>query len=81
MFLVVAAVVVWNFSMAFQRPTAATPAGQILPPRTVAKVCNVPSSFGTLKGVWEGWLVFEDADGTLRAVDSACDVRQTIRRE
>jgi hypothetical protein len=57
------------------------PGGQILPPRVVAKVCNVPPAFGAFKGVWEEWLVFEDAAGTLRSVDGSCEVRQTIRRQ
>jgi hypothetical protein len=57
------------------------PRGQILPPRVVSKTCNVSPTFGAFKGVWEEWLVFEDAAGTLRSVDDSCEVRQTIRRQ
>jgi hypothetical protein len=38
-------------------------------------------AFGAFKGVWEEWLVFEDAAGTLRSVDDSCEVRQTIMRQ
>lgn len=57
------------------------PGGRILPPRSVTRTCNVPPSFGAFTGVWEGWLIFEAADGTLRSVDDTCAVRQTIRRQ
>jgi hypothetical protein len=56
-----------------------SPGGQIVP-SVVSKACDVPPAFGAFKGVWEEWLVFEDAAGTLRSVDDACQVRQTIRR-
>ena len=52
-----------------------------LPPRAVSGACDVPPSFGSLKGVWEDRLLFEDADGVLRAVDAACGVRLVIRRQ
>ena len=55
--------------------------GQTVPSRVVTKTCNVPPDFGAFKGVWEEWLVFEDAAGTLRSVDDSCEVRQTVRRQ
>ena len=55
--------------------------GQILPPRTVIKVCDVSPSFGALRGVWGEWLLFEDAAGSLRSVDGSCGVRHMIRRQ
>jgi hypothetical protein len=55
------------------------PRGRIVP-AAVTKACDVPHAFGAFKGVWEEWLVFEDAAGTLRSVDDSCEVRQTIRR-
>lgn len=73
---VVALTLAHNLKAQFQ-PTR----GQILPPRAVIKTCNVSPAFGALKGVWEEWLVFEDAAGTLRSVDDSCEVRQTIRRQ
>ena len=57
------------------------PGGQILPPPVVVKTCNVSPAFGTLKAVWDDWLLFEDSAGTLRSIDSACEVRHTIRRQ
>jgi hypothetical protein len=57
------------------------PPGQALPPPVVSKTCNVSPAFGAFKGVWEEWLVFEDAAGTLRSVDDSCEVRQTVRRQ
>lgn len=57
------------------------PGGQIQPSPVMTRTCNVSPAFGAFKGVWEEWLVFEDAAGTLRSVDDSCQVRQTIRRQ
>ena len=57
------------------------PPGQTMSPRMVASTCAVPPAFGAFKGVWGDWLVFEDAAGTLRAVNNACEVRHAIARQ
>jgi len=44
--------------------------------------CNISRSFGTFKAVTaESWLLFEDAGGTLRAVDYGCHVQRVINRQ
>jgi len=44
--------------------------------------CNISRSFGTFKAVTaESWLLFEDATGTLRAVDYGCRVQRVINRQ
>jgi hypothetical protein len=45
------------------------------------QTCDVPATFGTVKGTWGEWLVFEDSTGTLRSVDALCEVRHTIARQ
>jgi hypothetical protein len=47
-----------------------------------ASSCNVPKTVGTLRTARaDGWLFFEDSDGVVRAVDTACQVKLTISRE
>ena len=44
--------------------------------------CSVSKTAGSLRAVTsEGWLVFEDDQGTVRVVDSVCRVKRTIGRQ
>ena len=43
--------------------------------------CDVSKAFGMFRAVTsESWLVFEDKDGTLRAVDYGCHLQRVINR-
>jgi hypothetical protein len=43
--------------------------------------CEVSKAFGTLRAVTsESWLLFEDKDGTLRAVDYGCHLQRVLNR-
>jgi hypothetical protein len=44
--------------------------------------CSISKSFGTFKAVTsESWLIFEDENGTLRAVDYGCRVQRVFSRQ
>jgi len=44
--------------------------------------CSVSKTAGSLRAVTsEGWLVFEDDQGTVRVVDSGCKVKRIIGRQ
>jgi hypothetical protein len=49
--------------------------------RTEAKACNVPRAVGDLRFAWQQWLIFEDSQGRITAVDERCEVHRVIRRE
>jgi hypothetical protein len=43
--------------------------------------CDVSKAFGMFRAVTsESWLLFEDKDGTLRAVDYGCHLQRVINR-
>ena len=44
--------------------------------------CDVSKAFGMFRAVTsESWLLFEDKDGTLRAVDYGCHLQRVITRQ
>ena len=44
--------------------------------------CNVSKALGMFRAVTsESWLLFEDQDGTLRAVDYGCHLQRVINRQ
>ena len=44
--------------------------------------CSVSKTAGPLRAVTsEGWLVFEDDQGTVRVVDNTCKVKRSIGRQ
>jgi hypothetical protein len=44
--------------------------------------CNISRALGTFRAVTaESWLLFEDENGTLRAVDYGCQVQRVISRQ
>ena len=46
-----------------------------------ARACTVSSEFGPLRGATvEGWLLFEDQHGTVRVIDSRCQIKRTVGR-
>ena len=43
--------------------------------------CTLAMEFGPLRAVMpEGWLLFEDHQGTVRVVDSRCQVKRIVSR-
>ena len=47
-----------------------------------ASSCVAPKEYGGLKAVSvEGWLLFEDVQGTVRLIDSRCQVKRIVGRQ
>ncbi len=53
-----------------------------LQPALAPGQCTMPKAFGSLKGVWDANLLFEDSSGTIRRVDwDDCRVTVPVTRQ